>query len=61
MFAIEIAALCFVSLLVLIYLAILIYLHCFGKIYRHTFPSPPPTYTEKFFGEKLKYANVLTS
>ncbi|CAK78214.1 unnamed protein product (macronuclear) [Paramecium tetraurelia] len=57
----DIFGICFACLFVLLYVAILVYLHCFGKIYRLTFPSPTPMYTEKFFGEKLKYANVYNS
>ena len=50
-----------VALVLLLYISILIFLHCFGKIYRFTFPRPPPMYTEKFFGDKLKYANVYNN
>lgn len=56
-----IVAICIVSFGMLLYMIALIYIHCFGKIYRFVFPSPQPMYTEKFFGEKLKYANVFNS
>lgn len=57
----DIIAICFFSLVILLYLGLLVYLHCFKKIYRLIFPSPSPMYTEKFFGDKLKYANVYNS
>ncbi|CAD8078060.1 unnamed protein product [Paramecium sonneborni] len=56
----QIVAICIATFLGVIYIASLVLLHCFGKIYRLTFPNPPPQYTEKYFGEKLKYVNVYS-